>query len=56
MSDVLLLDLGNTRLKWRIGGGGAGREGAVAWSDPVDACLAEAWRTVPPPADALKSR
>jgi type III pantothenate kinase len=38
---ALLLDLGNTRLKWRLGDA----QGAVAWSDPAAHDVAAAWRS-----------
>ncbi|BFI95067.1 MAG: type III pantothenate kinase [Rhodanobacter sp.] len=47
----LLLDLGNTRLKWALRQGGdtlAG--GAVAWSESVAEALAAAWSGLPQPA------
>ena len=43
---MLLLDLGNTRLKWAVRD--AQRtiaQGAVAWTDDVEAMLGEAWST-----------
>ncbi|MBD8873337.1 type III pantothenate kinase [Rhodanobacter sp. DHB23] len=46
----LLLDLGNTRLKWALQRHGdrlAG--GAVAWNEDVAASLAAAWSTLAPP-------
>lgn len=45
----LLLDLGNTRLKWSARDDtGELAHGSVAWSDPVADALREAWRTLPP--------
>jgi type III pantothenate kinase len=52
----LLLDLGNTRLKWALqeDGGAWLARGAVAWSGDVAAELALAWRDrLPMPAEAL---
>lgn len=41
----LLLDLGNTRLKWAIAAaGGWSARGAVAWEDDVPATLGQAWQ------------
>lgn len=41
----LLLDLGNTRLKWALSDEGHWQaEGALAWGEPVAAMLATAWR------------
>lgn len=41
----LLLDLGNTRLKWALSDRGYWQaEGAVAWDQPVAPMLATAWR------------
>ncbi len=49
----LLLDLGNTRLKWSARDAtGELAHGAVAWSAPVADTLREAWRALPP-ADAV---
>lgn len=49
----LLLDLGNTRLKWSARDDtGELAHGAVAWSEPVADTLREAWRALPP-ADAV---
>lgn len=46
----LLLDLGNTRLKWALAHGGEWlARGAVAWDDDVSAALTQAWRTLPAP-------
>jgi type III pantothenate kinase len=40
----LLLDLGNTRLKWAVLDRGARiAQGAVAWNDDVESVLAQAW-------------
>ena len=45
----LLLDLGNTRLKWSARDAtGELAHGAVAWSEPVAETLREAWRVLPP--------
>lgn len=50
----LLLDLGNTRLKWAMRQGDAWHaRGAVAWNEDVGAILREAWRSMPPPDDVL---
>ncbi len=45
----LLLDLGNTRLKWTFSAAGEfGHAGALAWDTPdFDAALAAAWRDLP---------
>lgn len=49
----LLLDLGNTRLKWSARDDtGELAHGAVAWSAPVADTLREAWQVLPP-ADAV---
>ncbi|MFK2904206.1 type III pantothenate kinase [Dyella ginsengisoli] len=49
----LLLDLGNTRLKWSARDDtGELAHGAVAWSEPVADTLREAWGALPP-ADAV---
>ena len=41
----LLLDLGNTRLKWAIAAaGGWSARGAVAWEEDVPAMLVQAWQ------------
>lgn len=46
----LLLDLGNTRLKWvALDSDVALASGAVAWSDPVAAQLTDAWRMLASP-------
>jgi len=46
----LLLDLGNTRLKWwALEGGRLLGDGAIAWSEPVGEHLAVAWAGLPPP-------
>jgi type III pantothenate kinase len=43
----LLLDLGNTRLKWAVATGGSwSARGAVAWDDDVPAVLEQAWKAV----------
>ena len=47
----LLLDLGNTRLKWALRDGDGWRaNGAVAWNENVADALAEAWSSLPQPA------
>jgi len=44
----LLLDLGNTRLKWALAAGAQWlARGAVAWSEDVPAALAQAWHGLP---------
>jgi type III pantothenate kinase len=50
----LLLDLGNTRLKWAVAtvDGWAAR-GAVAWDNDVAAVLKQAWKTVGKPDHVL---
>lgn len=46
----LLLDLGNTRLKWAMHEAGAWlAQGAVAWSENVADRLAQDWRALPVP-------
>ena len=46
----LLLDLGNTRLKWALHRDGGWRaNGAVAWDDDVAGTLADAWSSQPRP-------
>jgi len=46
----LLLDLGNTRLKWALREGSQWRgQGAVAWNDDVALVLHDAWRQVSRP-------
>jgi type III pantothenate kinase len=46
----LLLDLGNTRLKWALHrDGDALASGAVAWNENVAETLATAWATLAPP-------
>lgn len=46
----LLLDLGNTRLKWALREGTQWHEqGAVAWNEDVVLALHEAWRHLPAP-------
>ncbi len=46
----LLLDLGNTRLKWwALQDGRRLGEGAIAWSGPVAGRLATEWSGLPPP-------
>jgi type III pantothenate kinase len=43
----LLLDLGNTRLKWAVAtADGWSARGAVAWDDDVAAALKQAWKAV----------
>jgi len=50
----LLLDLGNTRLKWALSdGGGWLARGAVAWDEDVSAVLSAAWRGLPVPRRVL---
>jgi type III pantothenate kinase len=50
----LLLDLGNTRLKWALAHGGEWlARGAVAWDEDVPAVLAQAWRELPRPAQVF---
>lgn len=50
----LLLDLGNTRLKWALAEpGGWSARGAAAWDDEFAARLAEAWRELPVPAQVV---
>lgn len=50
----LLLDLGNTRLKWALlDGTGWQSQGAVSWSDDVALVLHDAWRGLPAPRDAF---
>ena len=46
----LLLDLGNTRLKWALQqGDGWLAQGSVAWDEPVEGVLSAAWSTTPQP-------
>jgi type III pantothenate kinase len=46
----LLLDLGNTRLKWAMAtADGWSARGAVAWDDDVAAALIPAWKALPSP-------
>ncbi len=48
----LLLDLGNTRLKWALREGAGWRaQGAVGWNEDVALALHEAWRELPEPHD-----
>jgi type III pantothenate kinase len=50
----LLLDLGNTRLKWALAADGEWpARGAVSWDEDVAAALERAWRGLPPPARAF---
>ena len=50
----LLLDLGNTRLKWAvIDDGSWAARGAVAWEEDVPAVLAQAWSQLAPPQRVL---
>ncbi|RDS82853.1 type III pantothenate kinase [Dyella monticola] len=50
----LLLDLGNTRLKWALATDvGWHARGAVAWEEDVPTALAQAWRNQPPPQDVF---
>lgn len=49
----LLLDLGNTRLKWALqGAAGWTAQGALGWDEDIGA-LAEHWRALPPTAGAI---
>jgi type III pantothenate kinase len=44
----LLLDLGNTRLKWALRQGSAWfAQGAMAWDEDIESTLAQAWRAGP---------
>ena len=46
----LLLDLGNTRLKWALQqGDGWLAQGSVAWDEPVEGVLSAAWSMTPQP-------
>jgi type III pantothenate kinase len=48
----LLLDLGNTRLKWALQDGSLElARGAVAWSEDVGAVLTSAWRELAAPSE-----
>ena len=52
----LLLDLGNTRLKWalqRAHAGGWAGEGAIEWQRDMAAALASAWAGLPSPAQVV---
>ena len=50
----LLLDLGNTRLKWAMVSADAWIErGAVAWDEDVAATLAQAWKGLAQPQRVL---
>ena len=50
----LLLDLGNTRLKWALrDGSGWPAQGAVSWNEDVVLALHEAWRGLPVPQDVF---
>ena len=50
----LLLDLGNTRLKWVLQDGSGWRErGAVGWDRDVAAVLRAAWLELPAPEDVV---
>ena len=49
----LLLDLGNTRLKWALKSDRWLAHGAVGWNEDLDATLAEAWAPWPRPAAVL---
>ncbi len=50
----LLLDLGNTRLKWVMQKGADGfARGAVGWDSDVAGTLRDAWRELPKPDDIL---
>ncbi len=48
----LLLDLGNTRLKWAVQGHAQAwlAHGAIEWPDDIGVVLAEAWASLPRPA------
>lgn len=50
----LLLDLGNTRLKWAmVAADSWTARGAVAWDEDISAALAQAWRTLERPQRVL---
>jgi len=50
----LLLDLGNTRLKWALRDGADWHaQGAVSWNEDVVLALHDAWRNLPTPHDAF---
>ncbi len=50
----MLLDLGNTRLKWALReGAGWHAQGAVGWNEDVVLALHEAWRHLPLPGDVF---
>ncbi len=51
----LLLDLGNTRLKWAVQGHSPAwlAHGALDWQDDIGAVLADAWASVPRPAGVI---
>lgn len=50
----LLLDLGNTRLKWAlVDAGNWAARGAVAWEQDVSSALAESWREYSKPSQVL---
>ena len=50
----LLLDLGNTRLKWALCDGGSWRsQGAVSWNEDIVLALHDVWRELPLPHDAF---
>ncbi|MHA6204652.1 type III pantothenate kinase [Dyella soli] len=50
----LLLDLGNTRLKWALrDADGCHAQGAVGWNEDVALVLHEAWRELPVPRDVF---
>ena len=50
----LLLDLGNTRLKWALREGSSWRaQGAVGWNEDVVLALHDAWRQLPVPHDVF---
>ncbi|MFC4763983.1 type III pantothenate kinase [Dyella koreensis] len=50
----LLLDLGNTRLKWALQQGAVWRtRGAVGWDEDVGDALHHAWRDLPTPREVL---
>lgn len=50
----LLLDLGNTRLKWAMAtADGWSARGAVAWDEDIAAALMPAWKVLSPPSCVL---
>jgi type III pantothenate kinase len=53
---TLLLDLGNTRLKWAMAStNGWSARGAVAWDSDVASVLTQSWRELAPPDRAFGS-